>query len=311
MDTAIHTPSTARYAKCIDASKRVRWDIDRDVIRGREFDLTRKFIPDQLARMELFNLANPDERRFLSQVQGRTYANMFGLVERSIGAKMLEVCRGHALGDQVAFEALVRFTDEELKHQELFRRLEVMMATVMPQGYHFLPQPNDVANVVLSKCTWAVLALTCNIEIFSVDHYRQSIDRDPEASELWKDVFLFHMREESQHAILDEMEWQREDAKLTPAQRDHAVGDLIDLVAAVDGLLQVQATADAEYFMSVVPRKLGKAEATQLREALLKAYRWQYIVTGVENERFLAILTSMLNSGQMGRIGEALGPIMA
>ena len=128
MDTAVHTPSTARYAKCIDASKRVRWEIDRDVIRGREFDLTRKFIPDQLARMDVFNLANPDERRFLSQIQGRTYANMFGLVERYIGAKMLEVCKGHALGDQVAFEALVRFTDEELKHQELFRRLETMMA---------------------------------------------------------------------------------------------------------------------------------------------------------------------------------------
>jgi hypothetical protein len=311
MDTAIHTPSTARYAKCIDASKRVRWEIDRDVIRGREFDLTRKFIPDQLARMDVFNLANPDERRFLSQIQGRTYANMFGLVERYIGAKTLEVSRGHALGDQVAFEALVRFTDEELKHQELFRRLETMMAAVMPQGYRFLPKPNDVANAVLSKCTWAVLALTCHIELFTLDHYRLSIDKDPDASELWKDVFLFHMREESQHAILDEMEWQREDAKLTPAQREQGVGDLIDLVAAVDGILQVQASADAEYFTTVVPRKLTKVEAASLREGLLKAYRWQYIVTGVKNERFMEVLTGMLNSEQMGRIVNALGPIMA
>ncbi len=53
---------------------------------------------------------------------------MFGLVERFIAAKVLEVGRDHALGDQVALEALVRFTDEELKHQELFRRLEAMMA---------------------------------------------------------------------------------------------------------------------------------------------------------------------------------------
>jgi hypothetical protein len=28
-------------------------------------------------------------------------------------------------------------------------------------------------------------------------------------------VFLFHWKEESQHAILDELEWQRENAKLT------------------------------------------------------------------------------------------------
>ena len=28
------------YAKCIEISKRARWDIDKDVIRSREFDLS-------------------------------------------------------------------------------------------------------------------------------------------------------------------------------------------------------------------------------------------------------------------------------
>jgi len=309
MDTAIQ-PSTARYAKCIEASKRVRWDIDKDVIRGRTFDFTRKFLPDQLAQIARFNLSNSDERRFLSQIQGRTYANMFALVERFIGAKVLEVTRGHALGDQTVVESLVRFTDEELKHQELFRRLEVMMAMDMPKGYTFLPQPNDVANAVLGKCTWAVLGLTCHIELFSVDHYRQSIDHDKEVSELWKDVFLFHMKEESQHAVLDEMEWQREDAKLTPAQRDVAVGELIELVGAVDGLLQMQAAADANYFTTVVPRKLDKGQAQHLGEAFLAAYRWQYIISGAQHDRFLKILGDMLNEAQMQRITAALAPIM-
>ena len=310
MDTAIATPATTRYAKCIEVSKRVRWDIDTDVIRGRSFDFTRKFLPDKLAQIASFELANPDERRFVSQIQGRTYSNMFGMIERYIGAKMLEVTRGHALGDQVVVESLVRFTDEELKHQELFRRLEVMMALGMPQGYAFLPQPNDVANAVLSKCTWAVLGLTCHIELFTLEHYRQSIDHDAEACELWKDVFLFHSREESQHAVLDELEWQREDAKVTPAQRDAAVGDLIDLVAAVDGLLQMQAAADADYFTSVVPRKLDKAAAQRLKDAFLRAYRWQYIVSGVQPGRFTKVLGDMVTPAQMARITSALGPIM-
>ncbi len=311
MDTAVQTASSARYAKCIEASKRVRWEIDRDVIRGRPFDFTKKFMPDRLSQIARFKMSNPDERRFLSQIQGRTYANIFGLVERYIGAKILEVTRDHALGDQVVVESLVRFTDEELKHQELFRRLETMMAVDMPKGYTFLPQPNDVAGAVLSKCTWAVLGLTCNIELFTLDHYRQSIDKDSEVSELWKDVFLFHMKEESQHAVLDEMEWQREDAKLTAAQRDQAVSDLIDLVAAVDGILQMQSTADAAYFTTVVPRKLTKDEAQHLRDSLLGAYRWQYIASGVQNERFMKILGEMLNEQQMGRIVAALGPILA
>ena len=311
MDTAVASDSSARYAKCIEASKKVRWDIDKDVIRGRSFDLAKKFMPDRLAQIERFGLSNPDERRFLSQVQGRTYSNMFGMIERYIGAKVLEVTRGHALGDQIVVESLVRFADEELKHQELFRRLEVMMAAEMPKGYTFLPQPNDVASAVLSKCTWAVLGLTCHIELFTLDHYRQSIDRDAAVSELWKDVFLFHMKEESQHAVLDEMEWRREDAKLAPAQREQGVTDLIDLVAAVDGILQMQSAADAEYFTRVIPRKLDKPEARKIRDGLLGAYRWQYIVSGVQNERFMQILTGLVTPEQMQRIGGALAPIMA
>src|SRR5260221_8219128 len=155
MDTAIATPSSTRYAKCIEASKRVRWEIDRDVIRERTFDLAKKFMPDRLAQIARFGLTDPDERRVMSQVQGRTYANMFGLVERYIGAKILEVTRGHALGDQVVVESLVRFTDEELKHQQPFRRLETMMALDMPKGYTFLPQPTALAGAVLTNRTCA------------------------------------------------------------------------------------------------------------------------------------------------------------
>src|SRR5205823_14651479 len=104
-----------------------------------------------------------------------------------------------------------------------------MFGPERPAGYTFRPKPNDVASAVLRKCTWAVLALTCHIERFTLAHYRHSIEPDAELSELWKDVFLFHMKEESEHAILDELEWQREDAKLEPAQRDRAVTDFIEL----------------------------------------------------------------------------------
>ena len=122
MTATQHSIDTRRYAKCIEVSKRIRWDIDRDVIRGRKFDFSKKFLPDGISQVDRLDFLKPDERRLLSQVQGRTYANIFGLVERYIGAKILEISRDHWLGDQTALEALVRFTDEELKHQELFRR---------------------------------------------------------------------------------------------------------------------------------------------------------------------------------------------
>jgi len=310
MEARLQTEVNDRYAKCIEVSKRIRWEIDRDVIRGRRFDVSKKFLPDGLCRMGQLDFLGTGERRLVSQIQGRTYANMFGLVERFIGAKILDISREHGLGDQTALEALVRFTDEELKHQELFRRIEQMVAVDMPAGYSFLPQPNDVATAVLGKCTWAVLALTCHIELFTQAHYRKSIEPDSDLSELWKDVFLFHWKEESQHAILDELEWRREDAKLTPAQRDQAVSDLIDLVAAVDGILQLQAAADTDYFMRVCDRAFQKAQVIALRDAMLAAYRWQYITSGVQDERFGQILGSMINDAQRQRISAALAPIV-
>lgn len=301
---------TRRYAKCIEVSKRIRWDIDRDVIRERRFDFSKKFLPDGLSKVGRLAFLTAFERRLLSQIQGRTYANMFGLVERFIGAKILEVSRDHWLGDQTALEALVRFTDEELKHQELFRRIERLTAEGMPAGYRFLPQPNDVASVVLGKSTWSVLALTCLIELFTQTHYRESIAPDVELSELYKDVFLFHWKEESQHAILDELEWQREDGRLSPGERDHAVNDLIDLVAAVDGILQMQAKADCDYFFALCKRRLEPQQIDDVRATVLAAYRWQYIVSGVQEPRFGGLLAGMINEAQSARIGEAVAPIV-
>ena len=299
-----------RYAKCIEVSKRIRWDTDRDVIRGRSFDYARSFLPDGLSKVAQLPFLGSDEKRFFSQVQGRTYANMFALVERFIGAKVLDLSRGHWLGDQVALEALVRLTDEELKHQEMFRRLERMMAAGMPAGYRFLAQPNDVAGAVLAASSWAVLALTCDIELFSQAHYRSSIEPETRIDPLWKDVFLFHWKEESQHAILDEMEWQQENGRLDASQRDRAVDELIGLVGAVDGICRMQAEADAGYFIDQAQRPYDAAQTKAIGATMLAAYRWQYITSGVQDERFLGILGPMLDGGQAARIEAALAPIV-
>jgi len=294
------------YAKCIEISKRARWDIDKNVIRGREFDFLKKFLPDGLSKVDQLDFLNEEERKFLSQVQGRTYSNMFGFVERFIVAKILEITRSHWLGDQIALEALVRFCDEELKHQELFRRIEPMIAVGMPDGYRFLHHPDKVAAAVLQKCTWAVLALILEIELFTQEHYRQSLEKDENLDPLYKDIFFFHMKEETTHALMDEIEWPLEDKKLTSTERDQAIDELIELVAAVDGILQAQSKADVDYFLKVRNPQLKKGEIDRIRDGVLKAYRWQYILSGTELSRYRAALGSLITEAQGERINNAL-----
>ena len=245
--------------------------------------------------------------RFISQIQGRTYANIFGLVERFITAKLIDVSGQHALGDQIALEALVRFSDEEIKHQILFRRIEAMMGETMPSGYRFNVDPDAVARAVLAKSTWAVLVLTLHIELFVQLHYRQSIEPDSELSDLFKDVFMFHWKDEAQHAVLDELELKRLNETLSHEEREQAVGEFIELVVAVDAILQVQARADADYFCMNRPPEPGKA--TLVARHFLKAYRWQYIFSGASHPRFQSIVKGMIGEIQMNRIEAALGTL--
>jgi hypothetical protein len=300
---------SARYARCAATSKRVRWDIDKDVIRGRGFDFTKDFLPAGLSLVGEIDGLSPAEQRYLGQVQGRTYANMFGVVERFINAKVLEVAQEDVLGDQDRLEALVGFSVEEMKHQALFRRIEAMIARDMAPGYVFVPQPDPLAEAVLSKGNWAVLALTLHIELFTQAHYRQSIDANDELSELYRDVFRYHWMEESQHAILDELELRREHARLDAGARDQGVTELIELVAAVDGILQAQAAEDTRYFAETCGRELSEAERAAVGAGILKAYRQQYIFSGVAHPHFQKVMGELTTPEQMTRIAAALATI--
>ena len=51
MSAITNAADTAKYIRSIEASKKVRWDIDRDVIRGRRFDFSRKFLPDGISKV--------------------------------------------------------------------------------------------------------------------------------------------------------------------------------------------------------------------------------------------------------------------
>jgi len=300
META-GKPFVKSYALCIETSKRVRWDIDRDVFRGRSFELDRKFLPDGITFIDSFDFLESREKVFLSQIQGRTYANMFGFVERFITAKILEQTKDFWLGDQIALEALVRFSDEEIKHQLLFQRIESMLQQTMPADYTFHPDPNQVAVAVLSKSSWAVLAVILEIELFTQEHYKASIEPDPELSELYKDIFLYHWK--------DELEWPRVDATLTSEERDKGVGEVIEIISDFDSILKQQSKSDIDYFLAHSTRPFNQGNIDHLVRGTHKAYRHQYIFSGVQHPRFQVLLNQLTSPEQRTRLEEALATL--
>jgi len=56
-------------------------------------------------------------------------------------------------------------------------------------------------------------------------------------------------------------------------------------------------------------RSFSADQKRAIQATTLAAYRWQYILSGVQDARFLEILGSMINASQGARIHEALAPI--
>jgi hypothetical protein len=299
-----------KYQQCLAKSQRINWDIDKDVLRGRALAADEYFLPAGLSLVDKLPFMGAADRRFFSQVQGRSYAYIFGLVERFIGAKIVEMGGEHALGDQGAMAAMLQFGVEELKHQELFRRVEQLAEQVLPAGYVQTADANAVATAVLSKSTWAVLGLTCHIEIFTQAHYLESIRDEGEMSSLFRDIFRYHWLEESQHATLDELEWERVHATMSDEDIDRAVDELIELVVAVDGVIGAQAEADASYFLANCEGHYDLQQRAAVSEVMLRAYRHQYIVSGVQLERFQQALARKVTEVQLERVQAALQPLV-
>src|SRR5215510_15850068 len=89
---------------------------------GTRLDFSKRLLPEALSSWRTQRALDDRERLTLNQITGNSYLNLFSFVEEYIYAQVLRLAEAEMFGDHVALRALTRFADEELKHQQLFRR---------------------------------------------------------------------------------------------------------------------------------------------------------------------------------------------
>ena len=67
---------------------------------------------------------------------------------------------------------------------------------------------------------------------------------------------------------------------------------------------------DVDYFMSLCKRAFTAGEKRAIQDTVLQAYRWQYIISGVQEPRFVEVLGSLVSSDDLKRINAALAPML-
>ena len=109
-------------------------------------------------------------------------------------------------GDHTAIRTLVRFADEELKHQMLFARYRRSFDKGFGVPCEVLSSAAEVAGVILGKHRIAVMLITLHIEWMTQQHYTESVKDDSGVDPLFKKLLKHHWLEEAQHARIDALE---------------------------------------------------------------------------------------------------------
>ena len=97
------------------------WTVD-EVFRGRDFDFTKPFLPERIAGVNGIDCLNPDEKRMLNQIRANSYGHIFAFVEEFIVPLVVDQARADVYGDETRLWSLLRFAEEELKHQQMLQR---------------------------------------------------------------------------------------------------------------------------------------------------------------------------------------------
>lgn len=293
----------------MENSYKVNWRIE-DVISGREFDPTRRWLPSRLSGADAISCLNDDEKRQLTHVEMGAYAHLFAFTEEFIAPTINALAQDFAVDQRAGFDALTNFAAEEIKHMNLFRQVRAIVDEAVGFQLELIGGEREVAHVVMSKNIGAVLLLIAAIEWFTQIHYTEGFADDEAIDPFTKVIFKAHWQEESQHAQMDHLETLRAFGPMSDEEKDQAITDLIDLVAVVDGLLQLQTTNDVANLGRYLGREFSDAERDEITAGVLAAKRWTFIESGVFHPNFQATFGEVTSEAQQEKVQSALATIL-
>jgi hypothetical protein len=297
------------YETCLDGSVKNAWTVD-DCFRGRDFDFTKPFLPERIAGVSGIGCLSDTEKRKLNQIRGNSYCHIFAFVEEYIVPMVVDHARGDVYGDETRLWSLLRFAEEEVKHQEMLRRACAQFEAGFGTSCGLVPGREQVAGVVLGTSPLTALLLTSMIEWFTQLHYVEHVRDSAELDELFRDILRFHWIDESRHARLDSLLIDEVARDLAPEECEAAVDGLLELGSAVDGLLAQQVELDIDALQIATGRTFSEPEREEIRTHQQRAYRWTFLVSGLEHPNFVHIV-EQLTTGGAEKIAQAATALSA
>ena len=281
------------YARLLAASERVSWKLEEVLPPGSKLDFQRVFLPRSLVDTSHAFLS-PPEQRALNHITGNAYLNLFAFVEEYIVADILNHAQAYVFEDEHKLRAMLRFAEEEVKHQRLFRSFRTLFEESFPTPCGVLGEAEHVAGVILLHHPLAVMLTTYHLELVTQEQYRMyTRAKDEDIDPLFISLVRHHWVEEAQHAELDRLEIDAMVEGVGAAEMVSVFDDYLAICSAFDGLLFQQAGLDVDSLERAAGRALPGEQRLEVRRRQHAAYRRMFLELGLGHKRFRECISAI------------------
>jgi hypothetical protein len=294
------------YAAIVATSERVAWAVD-EIFHDRRFDTAKRIVPDSWVRTQHVAFLNEREQRTLNHLRAFSYFHLFGNYEEFIPIHLTELARQDWHADRAHLRALLRFGEEEIKHQQLFLRAEAVLEESCGHGFGRYFDKDRLAVFTAAMLAYAPLPrslILLALEWGSQRHFVDSVrDHSGDSSDpLYVDILKYHWMEENQHTKTGVLEIAQLAHTLSPDEINEAFDQVQGIAGLVDQTFIGQVDQELATFQTVTGRTLAEAEATALSEALYRSMRaiWAEVALTHPNFQRVALELSKEGAAKLG-----------
>jgi hypothetical protein len=282
------------FELCRAASEKANWSFDVS-LGNLELDFSRRFLPSRLCGQEAPDWLSPQGRNLLNHIRGFSYAHLFLFVEEFIIQQTCNSATTFVHVDREALSALLKFTDEETKHQRMF----LLVKNLVEAGLGFRPNElegkESIARAICLHSPIAVYLLTLMIEWFTQRHYVECFkEAEADLDPGFVKVFRLHWTEEAQHARIDALLLRGLAQELSREELVTGFEEFVALTSVLDGLVGQQDALDIQTLETALGEDLTAHQRAELLGTLRKESRWTFLVSGLEHRSFQAVYNELL-----------------
>ena len=282
------------YQATLAASQKVNWRVE-DIIGGdKRLNFSKPFMPESLARVELLDFLNADEKRTLNQIRGNAYLRIFGVVEEFILPFLMDHARPQLSGDDYRVRALLQFAGEEAKHIHMFKTFREEFEDGFRVDCAVIGPPEAIGKAILAHDPLAVALVILQIEWMTQSHYLDSVKDDQALDPQFKNLLKHHWMEEAQHARLDTLMVEALAEGRSREGIEKAFEEYLEIGGFIADGLVAQTQFDLDAFERASKRTLTESEREKFMAVQTQANRFTYLGSGMTHANFHMTLQNLM-----------------